>query len=642
MNTSLYSELTWLPKPPEDFYQQCRSLLASEGTVGDDLRALASHALDLNQLDQLAAIISELRGSSRSLAPLLPFKVGLLSNANVEFFGTALVATAARHGIALECTSANFDQVIQAALDEKSSIYKDSPDAVLIAIDHRGLPLRTSLGDQAASEINLKKVRQYFQTIRSGIKANSNAVCIFQTLAAPPELVLGNIERSTPGTVRSLIDAINQVIMETVRETGDLLLDVATIAETVGLAEWHCPRQWNLARLPFSDNYLPLYADQFARGIAALRGKSRRCLVFDLDNTLWGGVIGDDGIEGIKVAQGDPVGEAYLSLQRYARALRERGIVLAVSSKNEDTAARRPFREHPEMLLRESDFAVFQANWNDKATNIKAISKELSLGLDSLVFLDDNPAERGLVRKLLPQVAVPELPDDPALFTRTLAAAGYFESAFFSAEDARRADFYQDNARRVALERQAGDVEAYLASLSMEITFQPFDATGRGRITQLINKSNQFNLTTQRYTEAEIEAIEHDSDYFTLQVRLADVFGDNGMISAVICREKTPAEWEIELWLMSCRVLGRRVENAVLHEIVNTARERGISRLVGRYIPSDRNTLVADHYKKLGFVQSGEERGGTTIWSMSVGPTLAEEGLFKVKRVGFDRSVMQG
>jgi len=326
--------------------------------------------------------------------------------------------------------------------------------------------------------------------------------------------------------------------------------------------------------------------------------------VLDLDNTLWGGVIGDDGIEGINLAQGDATGEAHLSVQRLALSLRERGIVLAVSSKNTDDIARRVFREHPEMLLRESHIAVFQANWDDKATNIRAIADELSLGVDALVFLDDNPAERGLVRQMLPEVAVPELPDDPALYARTLAAAGYFEATTFSDEDKQRAAFYQANARRVSLEKQAGDVSAYLASLDMEISFKPFDATGRARISQLINKSNQFNLTTRRYTESEVADLEKDSDCFTLQVRLADAFGDNGMIGVVICRATTPRMWTIDTWLMSCRVLGRGVERMVLLELLHHAELGGAERLIGVYRPTDRNGMVRHHYMGLGFKQT--------------------------------------
>jgi FkbH-like protein len=338
-------------------------------------------------------------------------------------------------------------------------------------------------------------------------------------------LLFGSLDRALPGTLRSLLDSINRELAEYVLSSGAVLLDVAGLAETVGLADWHNPQLWNLGKFSFSDELIPLYGDHVARTVAALRGKTGKVLVLDLDNTVWGGVIGDDGLEGIKVAQGDARGEAHLAVQRLALDLRRRGIVLAVSSKNTDAVAREPFEKHPEMLLKLEHIAVFQANWNDKATNIQAIAEELSLGLDSLVFLDDNPVERGLVRKLLPQVEVPELPEDPAWYARTLAAGGYFEAVTFASEDLKRAGYYQDNARRANLQKQAGGVDAYLASLEMTITFQPFDGTGRARIVQLINKSNQYNLTTRRYTDPEVAEAESDPAVFTLQVRLADMFG---------------------------------------------------------------------------------------------------------------------
>jgi FkbH-like protein len=355
----------------------------------------------------------------------------------------------------------------------------------------------------------------------------------------------------------------------------------------------------------------------------------------DLDNTLWGGVIGDDGLEGIVVGQGDPQGEAFLGVQRAALTLRERGVVLAVSSKNNDETARLPFREHPEMLLRENHLAVFQANWNDKATNIRAIAAELSLGLDSFVFLDDNPAERRLVRDMLPEVAVPELPEDPALYARTLLAAGYFEAIAFSEEDQKRADFYQNNARRVVLHRATGDLNSYLQTLDMTITFQPFDEIGRARIAQLISKSNQFNLTTRRYTEAQVGEIEDDPDCFTLQVRLVDTFGDNGMISVIICRREAN-DWRIDTWLMSCRVLGRRVEQAVLQELLDQARARGITRIVGIYRPTERNSLVKDHYSKLGFTEFERANDGSTHWSFDVATRKNESLPMKVMRIGME------
>jgi FkbH-like protein len=414
-----------------------------------------------------------------------------------------------------------------------------------------------------------------------------------------------------------------------------VLLDVAGLAETVGLADWHDPQLWNLGKFSFSDELIPLYGDHVARTVAALRGKTGKVLVLDLDNTVWGGVIGDDGLEGIKVAQGDARGEAHLAVQRLALNLRQRGIVLAVSSKNTDAVAREPFEKHPEMLLKLEHIAVFQANWNDKATNIQAIAEELSLGLDSMVFLDDNPVERGLVRKLLPQVAVPELPEDPAWYARTLAAGGYFEAVTFAGEDLKRAGFYQDNARRANLQKQAGGVDAYLASLEMTITFQPFDATGRARIVQLINKSNQYNLTTRRYTDPEVAEAENDPAVFTLQVRLADMFGDNGMISVLICRPGEARVWEIDTWLMSCRVLGRKVENMVLREILRHAREAGIEKLAGVYRPTDRNKLVVDHYARLGFSKVSEEESGLTRWELLVDGAEPESAPMKVESQGF-------
>jgi FkbH-like protein len=395
-----------------------------------------------------------------------------------------------------------------------------------------------------------------------------------------------------------------------------VLLDVASLAETVGLAEWHDPVMWNLGKFPFSAELIPLYGDHVARIVAAIRGKSAKVLVLDLDNTVWGGVIGDDGLEGIQIAQGDARGEAHLAVQRLALDLRRRGIVLAVSSKNTDAVAREPFEKHSEMLLKLDHIAVFQANWNDKATNIQAIAEELSLGLDAMVFLDDNPVERGLVRKLLPQVSVPELPEDPAGYARTLGAAGYFEAIAFASEDLKRAGYYQDNAKRASLQKQVGGVDAYLASLDMSITFQPFDATGRARIVQLINKSNQYNLTTRRYTDPEVTAAENDPEVFTLQVRLADIFGDNGMISVVICRPGEARTWEIDTWLMSCRVLGRRVEHMILRELLDHARAAGIEKLLGTYRPTEKNKLVIDHYSKLGFTKIGEDPSGLTRWEL--------------------------
>jgi FkbH-like protein len=617
MSERLYTELEWLPRPPEDFAKRCRALRRAGGEVGREVRALASFALDENKLVKLANAIEAARRRPEGLRPLTSFRLGIISNATSHFMVPALIATAARYGIALECVEANYGQVMQEALAPDSAINRARPDAVLVALDHRGLALDVPLGDASAVASVVAGALDELRAVRDALRKHSGASCIFQTLARPVEGSFGSLDLGLPGTRRNVIDVFNRRLADELAGKEDLLLDVGGLAETVGLSAWHDPSLWNIGKIPFANAYLPIYADLACRLIAAMRGKSRRCLVLDLDNTLWGGVIGDDGLEGIVLGQGDPQGEAFLEIQSTALALRQRGIVLAVSSKNNDETARLPFQSHPEMLLRENHVAVFQANWNDKATNIQAIATELSLGLESMVFLDDNPAERRLVRDMLPEVAVPELPEDPALYTRTLLAAGYFEAIAFSPEDQKRADFYQDNARRVALQRATGDLNAYLESLNMSITFQPFDELGRARIAQLISKSNQFNLTTRRYSEAQVGEIESDPGCFTLQVRLADTFGDNGMISVIICRRETNA-WLIDTWLMSCRVLGRCVEQAVLQELVRHARSLGINRIVGIYRPTERNRLVEDHYAKLGFVECECAAEGSTMWSLDV------------------------
>jgi FkbH-like protein len=345
-------------------------------------------------------------------------------------------------------------------------------------------------------------------------------------------------------------------------------------------------------------------------------GRSRRVLVLDLDNTMWGGIVGDDGIEGLALGSGSPLGEAHSALQRMALSLKERGIILCVSSKNDEAIALDAFRNHPEMILNEDDIVAFRVNWDDKAANIKAIADTIDLGLDAFVFLDDNPAERKRVRDALPAVAVPELPEDPSDWLSVFQAAGYFEQGGFSKEDRLRAGFYKANVLRAAQLERIGDHDDYLRSLGMTLSVAAFDSAGRKRIAQLIAKSNQFNLTTRRYSEAEIAAMQTKPDIFALQARLEDIFGDNGMISVVMCRQ-TGQRWEVDSWIMSCRVLGRRVEETILQYLVGQARQRGITEIIGRYIPTAKNGLVRDHFSRLGFAQTASLDGETT-WRLVV------------------------
>jgi FkbH-like protein len=633
MSLELYRGLEWLPKPPESFRADCKALPTSGNNLGANARRLASYRLDGNQLNRLGSALRSAISTGRDLRPLTTFRLGILGTGTLDLIVPALVASAARHGVALDCVVGGYDQALQEAISPASELYSTKLDAVLIAIDHRSLPLKASPGNRDAAEQMVAQCAELIQTIAAAVSANSGALCILQTIPKPVERLFGSLDRSMPGTLTSMINALNMRIVDIVNSSDSLLLDVESTADLVGQSEWHSPAEWNLAKFPFSNAYVPLYADHAARLIGSLRGKARKCLILDLDNTVWGGVIGDDGLEGIKIAQGDATGEAHLDLQRTALSLRDRGVVLAVSSKNSDDVARKPFREHPEMLLKEAHISVFQANWDDKATNIRAIAAELNLGLDAMVFVDDNPFERDLVRQMLPDVAVPELPDDPAFYARTVMAAGYFEAVGFSEEDRNRSKSYEDNARRVTLQRQAGNLGEYLQSLDMKITFAAFDTIGRARISQLINKSNQFNLTTRRYTEAQVAELEGVKDAFTLQVRLEDKFGDNGMISVVICKLSQPATWDIDTWLMSCRVLGRQVEQMVLRELILQGRRLGITRLTGAWHPTDKNGIVREHYAKLGFSKTAEREDGATFWAIGT-DGLPEAAPMLINRAG--------
>lgn len=589
--------LAWLPPKPADFRQHCAAVDAMKDARGSRLRWLANHQLDNNALHRLATSVTNAIAAAAQ-APLSPFTLGLISNGTTDLLTPALVGTAARYGIALRAVAAPFGVTFQAALDPDSNILTAHPDAILLALDYRAFFADHCLSRDAEAEVD--KAITEIAGMAKAFEETGKACVIVQTLAPPPERLFGNFDCSHPGTIGWLCARFNEKLRTELVGPGILVLDTASIAASLGTNKWYDRSQWLMARLPFCNEAVPLYAEQIARIIGAIRGKSRKVLVLDLDNTLWGGIIGDDGIDGIKLAQGDPVGEAFLDVQRAALALKQRGVLLALCSKNSEAIARVAIRDHGDMILREDDFAAMQINWNDKASNLEALAEQLSLGLDSFVFFDDNPTERAQVRYVLPQVCVPELPMDPADYARLLLTSGFFEATSFTEEDGRRAELYAANAERQTLLAQSRNMAAFLQSLDMSAIFTINGASGLQRFAQLINKSNQFNLTTRRYTEAEILAMAQDPNLFRLQMKMLDRFGDNGMICAVIC-QTDPDAWEIETWVMSCRVLNRQVEVAVLNEIVNHAKRAGARRLIGTYNQTDRNELVRQHYAKLGF-----------------------------------------
>ena len=599
--------LRHLPEPPPGFRKLCRDAQSMA-----DLHRLAQYQLEGTQLEQLERARQRVVGTGASDT----FLLGVLSNATTDFLPAALSATALRFGLNVEVVVGDYGQTIQEAMNPESRINQQRCDAILLALDFRGLQLMPVPGSKQSDYV--RSGIDLLVQIRDTLKAANKTLTIFQTVPPPPLPLFGGMDSVIGNSVRSIVQDFNLALRDLVRESKvDLLVDVEMLANCIGLQQWHSPAQWNTAKLQFSQQALPVYADHVARLIAAARGKSKKCLVLDLDNTIWGGAVGDLGVDGILLGEGSAMGEAFLEVQRTALRLRDRGVILAVSSKNDYDVAIQPFREHPDMLLREEHISVFQANWIDKATNLEELAKLLNIGIDSLVLLDDNPAERIQARESLPAVAVPELPDDPSLYPSILLNAGYFESISFTSEDAQRADQYRVNAMRSQLKSSARDPHAFLSALEMKISFAPFDRVNRSRIVQLINKTNQFNLTTKRYTEADVEAMEADPTVWTMQVRLADRFGDNGMISCIICRDVSGGVWEVDTWLMSCRVLGRRVEECSMSKVIEHARARGVYTLIGRYLPTAKNAMVKEFYPRFGF-QFAEEKGGETIWRLNV------------------------
>ena len=400
-----------------------------------------------------------------------------------------------------------YGQYRQDLLDPNSSLHQFAPQLVLFSVTARdtiaGMQLTATTAEvdeaitRSVDELRLlwRKARECF-----------NATIIQQTFLDISEPVFGSYDRLVPGAPARMISQLNDQLSKAATLDSVLLLDVARASERDGIDAWFDTGSWLQGKLEIAPEAATLYGEMVARVVAAQRGLSKKCLVFDLDNTLWGGVIGDNELEGIVLGEGSAAGEAHLALQRYAKQLKERGVILAVCSKNDPAIAEAAFRDHPEMLLRRPEISAFVANWDDKAENLKAIAARLNIGLDSLVFVDDNPVERARIRQSLPMVTVPELPKDIAHYVRCLADAGYFEAVAFTSEDRQRTEQYAANAERDALFELSGNLDDFLRGLQMSVVFGPFAAPDLTRVTQLFNKTNQFNTTTRRYSSEELDS----------------------------------------------------------------------------------------------------------------------------------------
>jgi FkbH-like protein len=373
-----------------------------------------------------------------------------------------------------------------------------------------------------------------------------------------------------------------------------------------------------LGRIRLSAHAHGLLASEYANYIAACWGDVRKCIVLDLDNTLWGGIIGEDGMTGIQIGY-EGIGLAFVDFQRELLNLQQKGILLAICSKNNPEDAYEVIRNHPAMVLREDHFATAQINWNDKAENIREIARRLNIGVDSLVFIDDNPVERQRVREAIPEVVVPEWPHDPCYYKRALCqiAGEYFLKFDVTDDDRRRGEMYHAQAERKHLEENSGDLDAFLRSLQMKLTISTVDSQTMPRVAQLTQKTNQFNLTTRRYTESEIAAMSADVGCRIYWLKLEDRFGPNGIVGVLILRKQSTEWWHIDTFLLSCRVIGRTVEEAFLGYAVRDLKELGATCITGEYIPSAKNGIVANLYGKLDFMPKGSDENRTT-WALDL------------------------
>jgi len=609
------SDLWWLPENAQ-WSDEIRALGASPGW--DRFTALANCRMDFLRTERLDKLARKSFGDNPPSGVTAPaVRLAILGSSMVSHLIPAIRVAFMRRGLWAEVYTNPFGQYLQDLMDPGSELHAFKPNVVLFAFDARHALGKTSAArDAAASDRAIEDAADHCKQVWEIARQAFACPLIQQTILPLFPGLMGNNEHRLPGSPQAMVTRINQRIRQLADETGVDILALDARATQDGIANWHDPVLWHRAKIEIAPPMAPLYGDLVARIVAAQRGRSYKCLVLDLDNTLWGGVIGDDGVEGIVLGQGSAAGEAFIAFQDYAQRLSERGIILAVCSKNDEKIALAPFADHPDMVLKRSSFASFVANWSDKAANLRAIAAEINIGLDALVFADDNPFERNLVRRELPMVAVPELPEDAAFYAQCIADGGYFESVRMTAEDFSRAGQYQANAERESA-RQTTDLPTYLKSLEMQMQATPFDSVGQARITQLINKTNQFNLTTRRYAERDVEAAMADKDAVTFQIRLADKYGDNGMIAIVIAKPSQSAgELTIDTWLMSCRVLGRQVEHATLNLLVDEARRRGYRAVIGEFRPTEKNGLVRDHYAKLGFQEDGTGDAGGSFWRL--------------------------
>jgi FkbH-like protein len=552
-------------------------------------------------------------------------RLALLASSNLDLLERRLTDRLRERGFAAEIWNPGFNQYRQAILDPSSGLYQEKSEAILLFLDAADLfagclahPYDYSI--ERIPEI-VEAARAEVFSLVGTIAARLPSATVFLNTLSSSEIsgTYHGLEYNCGISFRQIVDLYNAGLRELARSSAHVVIvDVQSLIEATGAERWHDPRLWYLGRIRLSALAHGLLASEYASIIAAWRGDVRKCIVLDLDNTLWGGIIGEDGMTGIQLGQ-EGIGLAFVEFQRELLHLRQKGILLAICSKNDAEDAYEAIRNHPAMVLREEHFAAFQINWNDKAENIRELARRMSIGLDSLVFIDDSPVERKRVRDAIPEVAVPEWPDDPCDYKRALhrVAGEYFLKFDVTEDDRRRGETYHARAERERLAESAGNLEDFFWSLQMKLTIGTVDCETLARVSQLTQKTNQFNLTARRYTESEIAAISTDMGCRVYWVKLEDRFGKDGIVGVLILRRESMERWHIDTFLLSCRVIGRTVEEALFGYAVRDLKELGVRCITGEYIPTGKNGMVKDLYDRLAFTRAGSDRNRTR-WALDL------------------------
>ena len=541
---------------------------------------------------------------------LRPLRIAIMANGTLNLLADTIYFWLGLEGYAAEVYRCAYNSFRQEILNSKSEFYAFQPDLVFLLSSERDVDFRAIVPGASIRDCDavVSLIADEWRSCWTHIRNQRQIKIIQSNFEEPPLRVLGHFEASVPWSRSSLMHALNLTLSEYAQEERVTVFDLNYIAASFGLSRWREERHWHQSKQPFNSNAFGLVSFHLARLVGSMLGSMRKCIVLDLDGTLWGGVIGDDGVEGIRLGDGAE-GEAYVAFQGYLKDLMGRGILLAVCSKNELAVAQEPFTKHPGMRLRLDDISCFCANWQNKADNIRHIAKSLNLGLDALVFVDDNPSERELVRAELPEVSVVTMPEDPSDYPAALAAGCFFEATSFSPEDTARVQLYRENAQRNCAMKKAADLNSFLRDLDMVAESGSVDAFHLPRMAQLLAKTNQFHLTTKRYSEAELVDFSNNPNNWVRRFSLRDRIGDHGLISvAILCPEERAMA--IDTWAMSCRVFSRGMEEFILQEMIEAARRFKATRLIGRYYPTARNHPVADLYQRLGFQFEGSEEAG--------------------------------